>query len=64
MNHDSPVPATTGTFIVQVLYRRNGTWQGVLKWTDGRREQQFRSAFEMLKLMDEALGADIPEVED
>ncbi|NCB04453.1 MAG: hypothetical protein EOM69_02900 [Clostridia bacterium] len=64
MNNDTLIPPTSGTFIVQVLYRRNGTWQGVLKWTDGRREQQFRSAFEMLKLMDEALANVIPETED
>lgn len=42
------------TFIVNVQYRQNATWQGTITWVEENRTQRFRSAFEMLQLMDEA----------
>jgi hypothetical protein len=42
------------TFIVSVQYRENATWQGTITWVEENRTQHFRSAFEMLKLMEEA----------
>ena len=42
------------TFIVNVMFRRNATFQGSITWVEKEKTQQFRSAFEMLKLMDEA----------
>ena len=47
-----------GTFIVHVLYRQNATWQGEVVWADKKKKQRFRSALELLKLMDSALDAD------
>ncbi|MGN0986671.1 MAG: hypothetical protein ACI4OO_02425 [Otoolea sp.] len=44
-----------GTFIVQVKYRQNSTWQGEVTWTERRQKQYFRSALELLKLIDSAL---------
>lgn len=46
------------TFIVHVQYRQNATWQGKIVWADKKKECSFRSALEMLKLMDEAIGDD------
>jgi len=43
-------------FIVNVKCRQNASWQGTIKWLDKNEEKQFRSALEMLKLMDEALS--------
>lgn len=40
------------TFIVQVQYRQNATWQGKIIWTEENKVQYFRSALEMLKLID------------
>lgn len=45
----------TGTFIVKVLDRQNATWQGSVTWVEERKEQHFRSALELLKLIDGAL---------
>lgn len=45
----------TGTFIVKILDRQNATWQGSVTWVDEQREQYFRSALELLKLIDGAL---------
>lgn len=44
------------TFVVHVQYRQNATWQGKIVWTDKKKECAFRSALEMIKLMDEAIG--------
>lgn len=44
------------TFVVHVQYRQNATWQGKIVWTDKKKESTFRSALEMIKLMDEAIG--------
>lgn len=45
-----------GTFVVQVLFRQHGTWQGTITWTEQKKTQRFRSALEMIRLMDEALS--------
>lgn len=51
-------PESTGekaTFIVQVMFRQNATWQGKVKWVETGEETMFRSTLELLKLMDEAI---------
>lgn len=45
-------------FVVHVQFRQNATWQGTIQWLEGDKVQRFRSALEMLKLMDEALDND------
>ncbi len=44
-----------GTFVVRVQYRQNATWQGQVTWTERQVTKSFRSALEMLKLIDSAL---------
>lgn len=41
-----------GTFIVQVKYRQNSTWQGEVIWAEGKEKRNFRSALELLKMID------------
>ncbi len=45
-----------GTFIVQVKYRQNATWQGQVVWAEENKKVHFRSALELLQLMDSALN--------
>lgn len=45
------------TFVVQILNTQNATWQGTVTWTDGKQQQHFRSALELIKLLDSALAA-------
>lgn len=45
----------TGKFVVQIEHCENATWQGTVLWTDKNIHQQFRSALELIKLMDSAL---------
>jgi hypothetical protein len=47
-----------GTFVVQVQYRQHATWQGKVLWAEKNETKQFRSALELLKLIDSALDED------
>ena len=47
----------TATFIVRVKYRQNATWQGEVVWLEEAVRQEFRSALELMKLLQDALGA-------
>ena len=40
------------TFVVRVQYRQNATWQGQVTWTEENKTVAFRSALELLKLID------------
>lgn len=44
------------TFIVQIQFRQNATWQGTVTWTEKNETVHFRSALELLKMMDESIG--------
>ncbi len=44
-----------GTFIITVKFRQNSTWQGSISWVDKNEKQQFRSALELIKLIESAL---------
>ncbi|HIQ97444.1 MAG TPA: hypothetical protein IAB26_12900 [Candidatus Limivivens merdigallinarum] len=44
-----------GTFVVHVQHYENATWQGEVVWADKNITQRFRSALELLKLIDSAL---------
>lgn len=52
-----------GTFIVHVKYRQNATWQGEVIWAEQKKKQCFRSALELLRLMDSALDEAETEAE-
>ena len=43
------------TFQIKVTFRQNATWQGLLTWEEGGKQQNFRSALELIKLLDSAL---------
>lgn len=56
------------TFIVRVQHRQNNTWQGRITWADKNKTLTFRSIWEMVHLMENALYEDaapdeIPEVQ-
>lgn len=52
------------TFVVQVQFRQNASWQGTISWTEEKKTRRFRSALEMLKLMDEALSQSDEQAEE
>lgn len=51
------------TFVVNVQYRQNATWQGKIVWANKEIDCTFRSALEMIKLMDQALESAVPTTE-
>lgn len=53
-----------GTFVVNVQYRQNATWQGRVLWAETGKSCNFRSALELLKLIDGALDIEDAEIED
>jgi hypothetical protein len=43
------------TFEIRILFRRNTSWQGSVRWAETGKEESFRSVLELLMLMDSAL---------
>ena len=56
LDNQRDVGSTKGTFEISVKFTQNSTWQGEIHWVEKNQKQNFRSALEMLKLMDEALA--------
>lgn len=50
---------STGTFIVKILNKQNSTWQGSVTWVEEQRTQHFRSALELIKLIDGVLDGNV-----
>lgn len=44
------------TFAVRIIFRQHASWQGSIVWQEGEQEQSFRSALELIFLMDNALS--------
>ena len=44
-----------GTFIIRVQHRQNSSWQGRITWMEADKTIQFRSAWEMIKLIENAV---------
>ncbi len=42
-------------FIVRIIYNEHATWQGEITWVEKQEKQYFRSALELLKLIDRAV---------
>lgn len=48
------------SFIVEIKSNEGSTWQGRVTWVDEQRSQSFRSALELIKLMDSAMAEPEP----
>ena len=42
------------TFVIQVQYRQNATWQGQVVWSEKNERKPVRSELELIKLIDSA----------
>ena len=54
------MPGDRGTFIVKVINTQNATWHRTVTWTEGGRTRSFRSALELIRLMDSTLQEEQP----
>ena len=52
-----------GTFIIRVQHRQNSSWQGRITWVEEDKTQYFRSVWEMVKLIEEAMADKDPQEE-
>ncbi len=43
------------TFSLRIMFRQNSSWQGSLTWMEEKQEESFRSALELLLLIDSAV---------
>ncbi len=50
-----------GTFIVKVVDAENATWQGTVTWAEKNVVQNFRSALELVKMLDTAISGSSEE---
>ena len=55
---DAPARGKAATFEMRVLFRQHASWQGELLWLERDARQSFRSALELITLMDSALRAE------
>lgn len=46
------------SFVITVKSQENHTWQGTVSWVEGKKQENFRSALELLKLLDSAVSDD------
>ena len=46
------------TFVIHITQTENASWQGQITWADKNETQNFRSALELIKLIDGAVSAE------
>ena len=46
------------TFVVEVVDQQNASWQGSVNWVNTGKKEHFRSALELIRLIDSALEED------
>ena len=55
-HEESSREGVRGTFLLRILFQKNASWQGKITWLEGGVEKTFRSALELLKMLDNALN--------
>lgn len=53
-----------GTFVIRIQQRQHSSWQGKVTWVDKEQSVYFRSALELLKIIDGALDQGVLEREE
>jgi len=46
------------TFVIEVVDQQNASWQGSVNWINTGKKENFRSALELIRLIDSALEED------
>lgn len=54
MDNEQRGQGKKATFVVQIQYRQNATWQGTVNWVEQNEEKPFRSALELIRMIDQA----------
>ncbi|MDD3218023.1 MAG: hypothetical protein PHC41_03725 [Lachnospiraceae bacterium] len=56
MNRNKKNDSDSQVFVIDIHSTENYSWQGTLEWVDGQKGEAFRSALELIRLMDSALN--------
>ena len=51
-------PGTQSTLLIRILNRQHSTWQGTVTWVDKNETLTFRSALELIKMIDSTVGTE------
>ena len=62
--HPGKPTGERGTFLVKILFRQNNSWQGEVIWAETNERRRFRSALELIKLIDSAVGSGTDDTDD
>ena len=46
------------SFIINILQQQNARWQGTITWVDENKTQNFRSALELIRLIDSTMDGE------
>ena len=46
------------SFVVEIKSQENHTWQGTITWVEGKKKENFRSALELIRLIDSTLAGE------
>ncbi len=49
------------SFLIDIVDTQNHTWQGKIRWVQEQKEVPFRSALEMMELIQSAVGDETDE---
>ncbi len=56
MSEIRPFGNSNQSFVVEIKSQENHSWQGTITWVEGKKKENFRSALELIRLMDSTLS--------
>jgi len=63
MQDKNDVNISENSFLVQIRYRQNSSWQGNVQWIETGKTQNFKSCMELIRLIDTAVLSETEEKE-
>lgn len=58
MSGRMPLGNSNQSFVIEVKSQENHTWQGTIAWVEGKKKENFRSALELIRLIDSTLAGE------
>ena len=61
MNEKKTQGNANQSFVIEVKSQENHTCQGTITWVEGKKKENFRSALELIRLIDSTLASECIE---
>ena len=58
MSEKMPLGNSNQSFVIEVKSQENSNWQGTITWVEGKKKENFRSALELIRLIDSTLAGE------